>query len=507
MPRREVRVGFVTIGAIAAVLLLMPFTAAAPVGGLTDAKAGARNEVGRVLPYVQYGHPSLEGVALGLVTPPSGSSPGAGPAVLAPAHGPVSAIINPTSPQPVAQFSGLNETKAHGISGNPSIGVSGSYLVEVAGYSARIESPSGTKLYSTFTLAKFFGFAKTDGSFFSHVVYDPLSHRWLLSTLDVTTNTEYVSISLNSSPLGSYHAFTIRASFGSVNEFMDFTQWGVSATYWAVGIDVWNSTTTAFIGNVVGLFGKAKLDAGTFAPQSFSSGDLSFTPAIAISNNGTGTPAMYGATTIVGASSTTLSVWEFSGSVPHATVVTVSYTIASTGTLPAIPETGTATTLENFGDRVLSASWSVGGGTLWVTYSTACTPSGDSTTRSCIRVDAVSTIINGLLQDQDIAVAGMYLFAESLTAMINGTGYLMAFGDTGALTYPSLAVTGQATSDPFDSYRGPIPVFTGSSYDPTGLAEMATSTQFQRTTQNSAWSVAATAAASGWQTEIVHYTF
>ena len=91
--------------------------------------------------------------------------------------------------------------------------------------------------------------------------------------------------------------------------------------------------------------------------------------------------------------------------------------------------------------------------------------------------------------------------------MNNGTGYLMEFGYTGGVTYPSLAVTGQATTDPYGTYRGPIPVFTGSSYATAASAEIATSTQFLKTTQGTAWSAGATDTTSGWQTEIVHYTF
>ncbi len=508
MARTAMRVGLGTIGAIAAVLLLMPFTAAMPVGAVTDAKVGALNELGRVVPFVQFGDPILGGGALGTFTPPSSGSASTSPPAASPVPGPVVAVKNPTSPQPVAQLTGLNQTKALGPTGNPSVGVSGTYLVEVAGYSLKIESPTGKTVYSTITLAKFFNFSKTNSLFYSHVVYDSMSGRWLISTLDLTTDIDYFSVSKTSSPLGAFYVYAVYVSFGNrAMEFMDFPQWGVSATYWALGVDVWNSTSITFMGNAVVLFGKVKLDSGTWSPQVFTSSDVSVTPAIAISNNASGTPAEYAASTVVGSSSTSLVVFEFTGTVPHATVATLSYAIASTGTLPTIPQPGTTIPLSSSEDRVLSASWSYTGSTLWVTYSSACTPAGDSTARTCLRVDAINTPTNTLKQDQNVGVAGMYLFAGSLTAMNNGTGYLMEFGYTGGLTYPSLAVTGQATTDPYGTYRGPIPVFTGSSYATAASAEIATSTQFLKTTQGTAWSAGATDTTSGWQTEIVHYTF
>ncbi|HEV8049123.1 MAG TPA: hypothetical protein VGP88_00845 [Thermoplasmata archaeon] len=503
-----VGVGIGTIGAIAAVLLLMPLTALAPVGGVVDAKRGALNEAGRVIPYVQFGDPTLRGGLLGVVTPPAGSSASAAPVVASPGNALVPAVKNPTSPQPVAQITGLNSTKAHGPAGDPSIAVSGSYLVEVAGYSARIESPSGKTVYSNFTLASFFNLSATDSFYYSHVIFDSISDRWLISTLDVTRNAVFFSVSKTTSPLGAFYAYNVVATFGSgAQEYMDYTQWGVSATYWALGIDVWNSSTTTFVGNAVALFGQVKLDSGTFLAQAISSSDLSVTPAIAISTNASGTPIEYAVSTVAYASSTSLTVYEYTGLVPHAAVTSVTYTISSTGNLPGIPQPGTGTTLTTFADRVLSASWSWGGLTLWVTYTTACTPAGDSTLRSCVRVDAVNTVSNSLAQDQDLGVAGMYLFGASLTALSNGTGFLMEFGDTGGLTYPSLALTGQATTDPYGSFRGPIPVFTGTSYDATGFGEGSTDTQFVQTTQGTAWSAGATDATTGWQTEIVHYTF
>ena len=439
---------------------------------------------------------------------PSGPSASGATAVASPVRGPVAAAKHPTSPQPVAQLTGLNETKALGPAGNPSVGVSGTYLVEVAGYSLRIESPTGKTVYSTLTLAKFFNISKTDSLFYSHVVYDSMSGRWLISTLDLTTAIDYFSVSKTNSPLGAFYAYTIYVTYGSrANEFMDYPQWGVSATYWALGVDVWNSTANTFIGSAVVLFGKIKLDSGMWSPQAFASGDLSITPAIAISNNATGTPTEYATSTIGYSSSTTLAVLAFTGTVPHASVVTTNYAIASTGSLPAIPQPGTTVGLESAADRVLSASWSYAGATLWVTYTTACTPAGDATSRTCLRVDAITTPTNTLSQDQNVGVAGMYLFAGSLTAMNNGTGYLMEFGYTGGLTYPSLAVTGQATTDSYGTYRGPIPVFSGSWYDSSGYSELATSTQFLKTTQGTAWSAGATDSTSGWQTEIVHYTF
>jgi hypothetical protein len=230
-------------------------------------------------------------------------------------------------------------------------------------------------------------------------------------------------------------------------------------------------------------------------------------PADQTTSNGTGTDVLYFASTGVSHASTTLTEFEATGAIGSVTVTTVAYTIHATGTVPSAPQAGTTITLNTFDDSVASASWS-SVDVLWVVFTVGCIPTGDATTRSCLRVDAVNTFNNNLLQDAKVAVSGEYLFDGALTALTTGSGYLMVFGFSSAGVYPGIAVAGQNLSDAYGSVRGPIPVASGTSYETSGIFGPSSGIQLAAGGgKTSAWGAAEVDTTAGWTTEIVHFAF
>ncbi|MCI4322049.1 MAG: hypothetical protein L3K05_07080, partial [Thermoplasmata archaeon] len=448
--------GLGTIGAIAAVLLLLPVSAVgslhANTGATVGEKRGALSEVGRAVLDTGRAPGGYRAGLLGTATISANGATGPSPAVTPPS-GLVAAIgRNPTSPRVLGSFAGVNQATAGFAPPDPQVGQGGAYVFELVDEFGKITSTNGASVFANFTTPSFFGLPSTDNVNTGQVMYDTLSHRWIVAADDTTTNVEYYDVSKGSSPVGAWWAYYVIAYFsGGAAQYMNQPIWGVSQTMLAMGTNQYNTTTSAGYGALLTVVNKVKAENGHVAIQVLGyGGHYSIYPARDTSNNGSGPDVLYAANT--GGGTTALTVYGVSGTVGSLSVSTIAYAIAFTGTPPAAKQAGTTTRISTGDGRVLSLSWS-GLGVLWVASQSACRPHGDATIRSCIRVDAVDTGVNRLLQDNDTAVAGLYLYFGALTALrAIGSGYLMVVGYSGSLTYPSIAVTGQNSSDPFGTF-------------------------------------------------------
>lgn len=516
--RGRLRASLASLGAIAAVLLLLPVSSAgslhAPAATATVEKRGALGEVGRAVT-----DPSTAGVAghgefLGVATiaatgatAPQGAPSGPAAKVT------TAAIVPTTSPQLLSKFSGASQSTSGGfLPPDTQVAQSGIYVFELVNEFGRITSTNGATVYSTFTTQAFFGTTSTDNVGDIQVFHNGISNRWIVTGDDFTTNVAYFDVSKNASPVGAYWAYSISVLFlNGAAQFMDQPVWGMSKSMYVMSTNQFNTTTPAFYGSILTVLNAAKLNSGHLSYQLFGyTGYFSIHPARAITTNGTGTDVLYLATTGVSAGSTTLTVFEVKGAIGTLTVSTIAFTIANTGTVPGGVQPGTATLVATGDDRVQSVSWS-SVAALWVSFSTACTPAGDATIRSCIRVDAIATATNLLLQDADTGVAGTYLYYGALVALTvaaGGSGYLMVLSFSSTLNYPSIAVSGQNTSDNYATFRGPVPVFSGTSYDTSGRFGDYSGIQLTMSgAKATAWGAAEYGTPTGWATEVVHFAF
>jgi len=98
----------------------------------------------------------------------------------------------------------------------------------------------------------------------------------------------------------------------------------------------------------------------------------------------------------------------------------------------------------NTGDnRMQSVVWR--NNLLWTALNSDCTPTGDTTDRSCIRLDEISTATAGsptLLKNFDLGIAGAYVFYSSVS-LDSSNNLVVVYGESSSNIYPSLEVTGE----------------------------------------------------------------
>src|SRR5947208_13451185 len=105
-------------------------------------------------------------------------------------------------------------------------------------------------------------------------------------------------------------------------------------------------------------------------------------------------------------------------------------------------------------------------GKLWLTFTEACNVevNGVFGTYSCIRLIQIDTSTKQVLQDFTYSPqGGNYFFYPALS--IDGSGnIIVVYGYSSSATYPSLAVTGQATTDPVNTVRPAQTIKLGNTY-------------------------------------------
>ncbi len=98
--------------------------------------------------------------------------------------------------------------------------------------------------------------------------------------------------------------------------------------------------------------------------------------------------------------------------------------------------------------RVQSAVWF--NGKAWFGLDTSCIPTGDTTTRGCIRLIQADTTALQIKQDFNLYVAGNDAFYSSLSTDSMGS-LAVVYDYASGLSGPKIAVTGQAINDPADT--------------------------------------------------------
>ncbi len=423
-----------------------------------------------------------------------------------------------TSPAVKSRFTGIADDGFYPP--DSQMAVNKTTVLEVVNSELRVTTLTGKLLAGPVTLNAFFSLPTTDSvSDVQALCYSFSGGRFIFTAVDFTTNTGYIAISQANSAVGSCWVYYYGQGFNGYANYMDQPVFGFTTQDIGVDTNQYDSTFTTFYGSIGSVFGAAKMMKGTFSFQvgviSTGSSYASVHPARSVTNNGTGSPLLYWATT--GGVSGSTSLWVYAtfglpGSVALQSIYV--YPIANTGFVPGAPQAGTAALITTDDGRVQSVSWAHtgSGGSLWVTYSTSCIPVGDNTARACVRVDEISTDINYMAQDTDTGVAGYYLFYGALTALPGlGPGYLMIVGFSGPLSYPSVAVTGQFSTDVFGTFRGPTLVFSGVSYDTSQRYGDYSGAQYyfpSGSINPTAWGVTEfDKAPSVWSTEVVHFGF
>src|SRR5262249_41098928 len=138
----------------------------------------------------------------------------------------------------------------------------------------------------------------------------------------------------------------------------------------------------------------------------------------------------------------------------------VSLAINTLYSPPNAVQEGTNKTVDTNDNALLDAVFRDGSpGELWVSANGACTPAGDTATRSCLRLIEIS-IASGtatVAQDFDYSQPGEYLFFPAIRTDKYGD-LVTVFNRSSSSQYVSIYRSMQLTSDPAGTLETPVEI-------------------------------------------------
>ena len=380
----------------------------------------------------------------------------------------------PSNPAPQTTTVGLILEGAQGASPNPcgctppdgAVGAGPNHVFSMVNTAGIIYTKAGSLVRATFGLDSFFG---VPGASLSdpQVSFDASSGRWFASIIDISTNQILVAVSTSNDPTSTFNLYAI----SDPNHLPDQPVTGTNDDKYVVSVNDFNTAGTSFIGVHYFVLNKSELVAGATtidtAQNTPDPNMFSLHPAQHLTSSTT----FYLVTDCTGScvpspnsQTNTETVVSLTG-VPPGTVSvnTSSFTIATSVIGPNAQQAGTSTLLVTNDNRVESVVWE--SNSLWAAWNDACIPSGDSSTRTCLRLVQATTsgATATKAQDFDFAASGNYYFYPAVTSF---QGQLaVSFGQSSSSIDPSAIVTGRASSDPINTLQTPVTVRAGSAPD------------------------------------------
>ncbi len=325
-------------------------------------------------------------------------------------------------------------------------------------------------------------------------------HRFYMTILgfDQTTFDSEVllAVSQTSDPTGSWNLYDLGKSTGVLQ---DQPFLGVSDDKVTISVnDIGPPPTEAFLGSTTYVVNKGEADAGG-TPHMTTFGaaplfDSYFRPSPVRSTSSTTTQY------VVANDKPSLDVMAITG-VPSATTsasrTTTSLSITSTTTPPNAGQPNFGPPIATDDDRTLEAVWQ--NGVLWVGANDGCTPSGDFTERSCLRLIELAAPTSGtpsVTQDFDESATGGDLYYPGVALdQSQGLYVPFSFSDTSSV-YPSglvLALSGGSPTAgrvdglqsgalynglPFETSARRWGDYSGAAIDPSNPAAVWVATEF-----------------------------
>ena len=328
------------------------------------------------------------------------------------------------------------------------------YVVQTVNSMVTVYTKQGVLAKAT-TLQSFFNLL-ADHLFDSRILYDTNSQRWFLSTEDFSTGILYLAVSKTIDPTGDWWTLPFSSTPNCpAGQVPDQPTLGVSDDKIAVSVN-------GCFGVQYWIFNKSDLLNGQSVYVA-SIPDLSVYsvhPAQAL----TSTTTLYMVTTYDGHGNSA-RLFSITGVPPDPiTIITTDIAISPTIFPPRAPQLGSYYPLDTGDNRVLDAKWNEG--LLWVSLNDSCIPSGDTQTRSCVRLIQIDTLIRQVTQDFDAGSAGQYYFYPAVSPDGHGD-LLVVFGQASPTSYPGLMVATQLARDRRDALEQPAVLAVGAGPETT----------------------------------------
>jgi hypothetical protein len=380
----------------------------------------------------------------------------------------------PSVPTPQTVTVGLILEGAPGGAPNPCgcsppdviAGAGPNHVFEMVNLAGIIYTKTGTVAKATFGLDTFFGLPASSESD-PQVSFDASSGRWFASIIDIPGSRVVFAVSTTNDPTGTFNLYAV--SDGT--NLPDQPVTGTNDDKYVISVNDFNSAGTRFLGVHYWVVNKSDVVSGAatihFATNTPDSSMFSLHPAQHLSSSTT----FYMVTDCTGTcitSSTsrtsTETVISITGLPPAAiTVSSSSFSIATSVIGPDAAQPGTTTLLRTNDNRVESVAWE--SNSLWASWNDACVPSGDTATRTCLRLVQATT--SGATatksQDFDFSASGQYYFYPAVSSF---QGQLVvSFGRSSSSIFPSAMATGRASADPVNTLQTPAVIKAGTTAD------------------------------------------
>ena len=348
-----------------------------------------------------------------------------------------------------------------------------SYLVEMVNSAGEIFTKQGVPV-SEFSINSFFKAGPNSPVSDPKVLYDTQSSRWY-STIVVGYSGGFyygnvtLAVSTSNDPTGTWNLYTLK-----VSDFLpDQPLLGISDDKVVVSVNDYVATYTlgqAFEGGQYFVLNKSQLVAGASTVDYDSVGpDKTLESAFPVQSLSTTTTqylVSVGASDI-GPSSTKVKLISITGVPPSTVTVTLSsLTITTISNPPNALQAGTSELIQTDDYRIESGVWF--SGSLWYTANDACIPSGDTQTRSCIRLTKLATATPSVSQDFDLGTNGQYYYYPALSIDSSGSMDLV-YGYSSSTIYPILAITGQSAGAKSGTLAPSVNLIQGTAPDTGGL--------------------------------------
>lgn len=416
---------------LAGVVALAGAGSAASVVRTVRASRSGSDRAHRVLPASSANTSSGRNVAgLEHPLPLSGSSQAA--------TAPVQKLVFSTAgaPQVLTTFPGLTLADSHADPPDPDLSAGDGFVVEVVNGAIRVFGTDGS-IKATYDPTTFFQSASGDLTDPS-IVFDSSSGRWFASILDAGDGTIRVAVSQSGDPTGPWMVYD-----HAPGACADQPTLGVSQTLVVIGYGGFSlpcrSQTGTYQGGGQLVYSKADLLAGVTAHFTAWDPNPAFGPVSAVSSSPD--PA----TSLAQTASFYLLVITYTG-VPSDTTSateTVAQIVVPDFTAPPPAEQKDGAAIDTGDAQIRSGIEDPASGTIWASANVGCTPPGDSTRRSCLRVLAVKA--GKVIYDRSIGWPGGYLFYGRVAVDGNGNA-VVVHGYSAADTFPSMGVFAVASN-------------------------------------------------------------
>lgn len=351
-----------------------------------------------------------------------------------------------------ASFAGLDEGEA-GQFEPPDMGVAAGpgFVVQMVNAAERVWRTSSTgapQVALTQPLSALYhsgGDQLTD----PRLEYDAPSGRWLASVSDIDSGSVLLAVSQTSDPTGAWSTYSFRSQGCA-----DQPRLGVADGIVVLGADVFtncDNASAASLGAELWIVNKQQLLAGAANPSFTTYGpDPNFStlsPAQSLSSTSTEFVV-----SVDNPTSGVVHLLTVDGIPPAAVSVKTAADIAISplqqppdAQQPPGSSTSTPPVATN-DDRILDSVWE--NGKLWFSANSGCTPSGDSSIRTCGRVAELSTTAKTLTWNTDIGDAGAHVFFPAIRPDAVGN-LVVVYGESSSTVSPELVTTVRAPDGTF----------------------------------------------------------